>query len=420
MQEKNFYTWREKLYSFNSSVLVANMFFEEHKDKIPKYDLILIDEFQDFNELEYNFIQLLNKRNKIIVVGDDDQSLYEFKFAVPAIIRDLYTASSDNSFSLDYCRRCTRVIVNASNNLIQMSQNEGLLSNRIVKKFLYPEGENRDKDIISDTFNKVDFLSGIEGELLISKLTNKIFQDYEDLLEIKKQLDKGNERIRVLIIAEKFYHPMLYDGLTREGFNVIEYELFVNDRKEKRGRSNKELTKIFDELSERKTHDMSLRQILNLYFSEVEIAEILKQEKKIWNCISDDKKKEIEKDIEIFKKAKRGEELNEEEIGRLNKTFNLKGLVSKMLNGFSKIPSEAIEIEIVSTMGSKGLSANLVYYLYVDDKEIFRKDLILKDNKVCEILVAVTRAKEKLTLIARSEVKPKIIELLGEENIKYC
>ncbi len=419
-KRKKFYTWgEEKLYSFNSSILVANMFFEKNEDKIPKYDLILIDEFQDFNELEYNLIRLLNKKNKIIVVGDDDQSLYEFKFAVPAIIRNLYTVSSDNGFSLDYCRRCTRVIVNASNNLIQASQSKGLLSGRIAKKFLYPEGENDEKDTYSNTFDRIDFLSGIKGGLLISKLSRKIAQDHKELLETRKSMGNEDKMVRVLIIAAKHYHQMLYDGLIREGFNVVEYELFVNDKKEKRGRSNKELTKIFDELSKRKTHDMSLRQILNLYFSEAEIAEILKQEKKIWSCITDDKKKEIEKDIEIFKKAKRGDELNEEEIGKLNKIFNLKGLVSKMLNGFNKILSGAIEIEIVSTMGSKGLSANLVYYLYVDDEEIFGKNLKLADNKVCEVLVAVTRAKEKLTLIARGGAKPKIIELLGEENINY-
>lgn len=418
-KRKNFYAWKgEKLYSFNSSILVVNMFFEENEDQIPQYDLILIDEFQDFNKLECNLIRLLNKKNKIIVVGDDDQSLYEFKFAVPEIIRKLYTTSNDNNFSLDYCRRCTKVIVNASNNLIRASQNKGLLSNRIVKKFLYPEGENREKDVYSNTFNKIDFLSGVKGDLLIYQLSQRILQDHEELLKIRESIQNTDKKVRVLIIAKKHYHQMLYNGLVKKGFNVVEYELFSNERK-KVGRNNRELIQIFNILSKKKTHNISLRQILYLYFLKEQITEILKKEKKIWDCISDDKKKEIERDIEIFKKAKRGKELNTAEIGKLNEVFNLKGLVSKMLNGFNKTPSGAIEVEIVNTMGSKGLSANLVYYLYVDDEEILERDFVFTDNKVCNILVAVTRAKEKLTLITKNKDRPQIIELLGEENINY-
>ena len=59
-------------------------------------------------------IKLLNKSNKVVVVGDDNQSLYHFKKAKPDLIINLYKDDSTEEFSLDYCYRCTRVIVDAA------------------------------------------------------------------------------------------------------------------------------------------------------------------------------------------------------------------------------------------------------------------------------------------------------------------
>jgi superfamily I DNA/RNA helicase len=40
------------------------------------YDLILIDEYQDFNALEAGIIDAFAKRSPILIAGDDDQALY--------------------------------------------------------------------------------------------------------------------------------------------------------------------------------------------------------------------------------------------------------------------------------------------------------------------------------------------------------
>jgi len=40
------------------------------------YDLVLIDEYQDFNLLEAAFIHLLAETSPILIAGDDDQALY--------------------------------------------------------------------------------------------------------------------------------------------------------------------------------------------------------------------------------------------------------------------------------------------------------------------------------------------------------
>lgn len=52
-----------------------------------KYRFILIDEFQDINQVQYDTICLLAKpENNLFIVGDDDQSIYRFRGSKPEIM----------------------------------------------------------------------------------------------------------------------------------------------------------------------------------------------------------------------------------------------------------------------------------------------------------------------------------------------
>jgi superfamily I DNA/RNA helicase len=52
------------------------------------FDHILVDEYQDLNKAEQGVIDLLGDTAEVCIVGDDDQSLYSFKHAHPAGIRE--------------------------------------------------------------------------------------------------------------------------------------------------------------------------------------------------------------------------------------------------------------------------------------------------------------------------------------------
>jgi len=98
--------------------------------------------------LEYEFIKYLNQKSRTIVVGDDNQSLYHFKKAEPKLIRDLFAVEYTEDFSLDYCYRCTEVIVNAANDLLKNAKARGFLTDGLDKNFLYPKGR-KEKDELS-------------------------------------------------------------------------------------------------------------------------------------------------------------------------------------------------------------------------------------------------------------------------------
>ena len=65
---------------YTEQVIHAIDFFKNNKNRIPKYEHILIDEYQDINDLQIELIGVLNPEN-LFVVGDPRQSIYEWRNA---------------------------------------------------------------------------------------------------------------------------------------------------------------------------------------------------------------------------------------------------------------------------------------------------------------------------------------------------
>jgi superfamily I DNA/RNA helicase len=64
------------------------------------FDYILVDEYQDLNKAEQAVIDLLTGAGHVCIVGDDDQSLYSFKHAHPAGIREFHL-THDGKFEVN-------------------------------------------------------------------------------------------------------------------------------------------------------------------------------------------------------------------------------------------------------------------------------------------------------------------------------
>ena len=90
-----------------------------------RYKYILIDEFQDINNAQYECIRLLTDRNSnIFIVGDDDQSIYKFRGARPEFLLK-FPEDFDNvgKIILDVNYRSTTQIINLCNAVIKGNKN---------------------------------------------------------------------------------------------------------------------------------------------------------------------------------------------------------------------------------------------------------------------------------------------------------
>jgi DNA helicase-2/ATP-dependent DNA helicase PcrA len=87
------------------------------------YDHVLVDEYQDLNKAEQGVIDLLATKAHLCIVGDDDQSLYSFKFAHPEGIREFHeTHDGAVDHAVSECRRCPTTVVALANALIRRNK----------------------------------------------------------------------------------------------------------------------------------------------------------------------------------------------------------------------------------------------------------------------------------------------------------
>jgi len=81
---------------------------------------LIVDEFQDLNPIDLDFVyQLIDRECRTFVAGDDDQSIYSFRFASPeGIQRFDKKYPSCSAHKLSDCFRCTPEIVKTAESLI--------------------------------------------------------------------------------------------------------------------------------------------------------------------------------------------------------------------------------------------------------------------------------------------------------------
>lgn len=140
---------------------------------IGNIDLLIVDEFQDFNPLEQELIFELTKlSNESLILGDDDQSIYGFKDADPDAIINLHNDDSIENLDHEHrCYRCPDEIVDICTNLILKNKN------RVEKAW--------------HKTNK-------EGSLFIDQILNEDEVNNEVLKRIQPILEKGEDSILIL------------------------------------------------------------------------------------------------------------------------------------------------------------------------------------------------------------------------------
>ena len=95
-----------------------------------RFSHILIDEFQDINQMQYETIRLLSKNQNIFAVGDDDQAIYSFRGSNPELMKKFVQDYQAKTICLSCNYRSHKDIVEASMHLI--FQNKNRFDKRIV------------------------------------------------------------------------------------------------------------------------------------------------------------------------------------------------------------------------------------------------------------------------------------------------
>jgi len=125
-----------------------------------RFKHILVDEFQDTNAIQYAWLNILGKASsKVMIVGDDDQSIYGWRGAkIENIQRFLNEFDKPETVRLEQNYRSTANILNAANKLIANN------NNRLGKK-LWTEDEAGEKISIYTAFNEIDEARFIAGRI---------------------------------------------------------------------------------------------------------------------------------------------------------------------------------------------------------------------------------------------------------------
>jgi DNA helicase-2/ATP-dependent DNA helicase PcrA len=102
-----------------------------------QYQYIMVDEYQDTNELQYQILRALTSEHKnLCVVGDDDQSIYSWRGAnIRNILEFQYHFPEAKLIKLELNYRSSSQILNVANSLIEHNRN------RISKKLQSVKGD---------------------------------------------------------------------------------------------------------------------------------------------------------------------------------------------------------------------------------------------------------------------------------------
>lgn len=155
---------RAGLIDFADLLLKTHKLWLSHPEILAHYQqrfrCILVDEFQDTNAIQYAWIRLLaGKENHVMIVGDDDQSIYGWRGAkVENIHRFSKDFSGARTTRLEQNYRSTGTILKAANALIE--NNNG----RLGKNLWTAEGDG-DRILVYSGFNDLD-----ESRYVVSRI----------------------------------------------------------------------------------------------------------------------------------------------------------------------------------------------------------------------------------------------------------
>ena len=189
---------------FADQLLDTIALFNKHPELIPKFDHVLIDEYQDVNSIQIKLVDLINPTNTFCV-GDPRQSIFGWRGSdIKYIINfeEKYPDSEIISLTKNY--RSTEHIVNLINNSIKnmgLPDLESEIQGEKDIKLLKFNSEEKEFEFV---MQKIISSSLPREEIFVLARTNRQLNDLSQMMKIRgiKHVLRSDE-VRKLVLAGK-------------------------------------------------------------------------------------------------------------------------------------------------------------------------------------------------------------------------
>lgn len=401
-----------ELFNSNKEVL------EKYQDKF-KY--ILIDEYQDTNEVQYKLVKLLSKKYlNLFVVGDPSQSIYAFRGAnYQNILNFEKDFKGCTVIKLPQNYRSTQTILDAANEVISHNKqrkdldlfsdlgqgvkikyirtfNDSMENKRVVDEIqkLYEEGYNR-KDMA--IFYRTNAQSrSIEDALVKANIPYKVFgsfyfykrKEIKDLLAYLKLIANPSDDVSL--------ERVINEPKRKIGDKTIE------NLREKARSLNISMFEAIDSGKELEFKNLILNLIeISKDTSITGLIDKTLELSKMKETYENDKSLESDIRLENLMEFRSVSETYEKETGNVNLSDFL--MEVSLVSDAAEYSLDADAVTLMTVHSAKGLEFKIVFIIGLEENIMPISKALYDDEELEEerrlMYVAITRAKEKLYLL---------------------
>jgi len=372
-----------------------------------KYQYIMVDEYQDTNEIQLLLLKKLCKtHNNICVVGDDDQSIYGFRGANHKNILEFEKDFNAKVIKLEVNYRSTNQILQAANNLISFNKN------RYGKKLISAKGDGKEVEIIN-SYNEIaeaETIAKRVKELIDSGVNPKEIAILYRINALSRSIEDGLRNYAIsykLVGGMKFYEReeikdlISYLRVLVNPNDDYSFKRIVN--KPRRGIGKTTITKLENSKGEKsfieyiKENDLSivskkaaktLKDFVNTleFLSKLPLDELPESMEEIFEFSKSYKDEDKARNVEEF-------------YGMMREKKDLN--VREFLNELSlesdqdKITDEMINVMTIHA--SKGLEFDYLFVIGMEEGFFPLNDADIEEERRLAY-VAITRARKELAL----------------------
>jgi superfamily I DNA/RNA helicase len=416
---------------FPDLIIRATTALSENK-KLNEHHFFIIDEYQDFNAAEEELLEQITGETKgKLTVGDDDQVLYDnLKSGKASLIRAIYADHNVVNAMLPFCGRCDFHITCAADHFIKRKPDPS----RIKKVFLPIAGAGATK--------KVQAVACATAVTAVDYIRDFIETHKKQIQQRQDELSKGDAKDAYLLILSPSKTLNFYKtkGARETLFKLI--EPYSSKRREYSDEYYMVLN--YYSLAKFPANNFTFRKILHHQGNSPEVvAPFLKAclEKKIplsslkneeitlaiakANAVRDILDAKLSADDKVKALAN---EIHIPNLGLLQTDLEKKSVDEEAVREIEHQEDEDAElqeievkpmaaVELMTIVGSKGLSANHVIIIGFDDVN-------MKRTTRNAFFVAMTRARRSLHLLAAlgaggSTLPSKFLADLPDANLEY-